>query len=110
MVAQARDGAAPKAAAKPEPAPEKAATAKPMGKRAAILAAAQGGTIPAAPDFSAPTHARFRKKLAEVVAMVEAGNIEGLKAFPIKPVSSSPKAIARYRDLAVIALEAKAAA
>jgi hypothetical protein len=112
MVAQARDGAAaPKAAAAPEPAPEKGdrptRAEKPVGKRAAILAAAQAGTIPIAPDFSAPTHARFRKKLAEVVAMVEAGNIEGLKAFTINPVSSSPKAIARYRDLAVIALEAK---
>jgi hypothetical protein len=111
MIAQARDGApAPKAAAKPEPAPERAATAKPMGKRAAILAAAQAGTIPAEPDFSAPTHTRFRKKLAEVVAMVEAGDIERLKAFAINPVSSSSKAIARYRDLAVIALEAKGTA
>lgn len=79
---------------------------KPSGKRAAILEAAQRGELPAAPDFSAATHKPHRKKLEAVVAMVKAGDIEGLKAYPINPISSSPKAIARYRDLAVIALEA----
>lgn len=82
---------------------------KPLGKRAAILAAAEAGEIPAAPDFSAETHKRFRGKLAEVIALAEAGDIKGLKAFAINPVSSSPKAIAKYRDLAVIALEARKA-
>lgn len=81
---------------------------KPTGKRAEILAAAKAGTIPAAPDFSAETHARFRKKLGEIVALVEAGEIEALKAFPINPISSSPKAMDKYRNLAVIALEARA--
>ncbi len=81
---------------------------KAPGKRAAVLEAAQRGELPAAPDFSAATHARFRKKLAEAVALVEAGNLEGLRAFEINPISSSRKAIARYRDLAVIALEAQA--
>ncbi|XAI96329.1 hypothetical protein [Microcystis phage Mae-JY30] len=79
------------------------------GKRAAILEAAQRGEVPAAPDFSANTHKPFRKKLEAVVAMVEAGDIAGLEAFAINPVSSSPKAIAKYRDLAVIALKAQAA-
>lgn len=83
-------------------------SAKPLGKRAAILEAAQRGELPPIPDFSAPTHARFRKKLDEVVAMAKAGDIKGLKAFHINPVSSSPKAIDRYRNLAVIALEARA--
>jgi hypothetical protein len=36
-------------------------------------------------------------------------DLAGLKAITINPVSSSPKAIARYRDLCVIALESKAA-
>lgn len=81
---------------------------KPSGKRAEILAAAQAGTIPDAPDFSAETHSRYRKKLGEIVALVEAGNIEALKAFPINPISSSPKAMDKYRNLAVIALEARA--
>jgi hypothetical protein len=83
--------------------------ASPQGKRAEVLAAAEKGVLPAAPDFSAETHKRFRPKLAEVVALVEKGDVKALKAFPINPVSSSPKALAKYRDLAVIALEAKAA-
>ncbi len=107
---------APKVAAKPAKPAKKAAgrKAKPEarasgGKRAAILAAAERGVLPAAPDFSAPTHARFRDKLHEVVVMAMAGNLAGLKKFTINPVSSSPKAIDRYRNLAVIALKARAA-
>lgn len=83
------------------------AARKPAGKRAEALEAAQRGELPAAPDFSAATHKPHRKKLETVIAMVKAGDIEGLKAFEINPVSTSPRAIARYRDLAVIALEAK---
>jgi len=89
--------------------PKAEAAPKPLGKRAAILAAAQAGQLPTPPDFNAPTHARFRAKLAAVVSLVEAGDVGGLKAFAINPVSSSPKAIARYRDLAVTALEARRA-
>jgi hypothetical protein len=64
--------------------------------------------MPTAPDFSKPTHARFRTKLAQIVASAEAGNIAGLQAFEINPVSSSPKAMARYRDLCLIAIAARA--
>lgn len=39
--------------------------------------------------------------------MAEAGDVVGLKAMVINPVSSSPKAMAKYRDLAVIAIEAR---
>lgn len=81
--------------------------AKATGKRAAILEAAQRGEIPNAPDFSAATHARFRKKLDEIVALVKSGDLETLKGLEINPASSSRKAMARYRDLAVIALEAR---
>lgn len=77
------------------------------GKRKAIIEQAQSGALPAAPDFSKPTHARFRAKLAKLVALAEAGDIEGLKAIEINPVSTSPKAMARYRDLAIMALEAR---
>jgi hypothetical protein len=80
-----------------------------VGKRAAIVAAAQAGALPTAPDFSAATHARFRGKLAELVKLAEAGDIEGLRAYAIKPVSTSPKALDRYRNLCVIALEARGA-
>jgi hypothetical protein len=78
-----------------------------IGKRQAIVDLAQSGTMPTAPDFSKPTHARFRTKLAQIVAFAEAGNIAGLQAFEIKPVSSSPKAMARYRDLCLIAIAAR---
>lgn len=77
------------------------------GKRKAIIEQAQAGVLPVAPDFSKPTHARFRTKLAKLVALAEAGDVEGLKAIEINPVSTSPKAMARYRDLAVIAIEAQ---
>lgn len=79
------------------------------GKRAAVIEAAQRGELPSAPDFSAETHRRYRNKLAGIVALAEAGDIAGLKAVVINPISSSPKAMAKYRDLCVIALEAKAA-
>ena len=77
------------------------------GKRKAIIEQAQAGALPAAPDFSKPTHARFRAKLAKLVALAEAGDLEGLRAIEINPVSTSPKAMARYRDLAIIAIEAR---
>jgi hypothetical protein len=77
------------------------------GKRKAIIEQAQAGTLPAAPDFSKPTHARFRTKLAKLVALAEAGDVEGLKAIEINPVSTSPKAMARYRDLAIMAIGAR---
>ncbi|WP_234837251.1 hypothetical protein [Sinorhizobium meliloti] len=85
----------------PAKAPAKAPTAaaapaadKALGKRAQIAADAEAGIIPAKPDFSAPTHARFRKQLDEIAALVEKGDINALKAYPINPVSSSPKAMA----------------
>jgi len=79
---------------------------KPLGKRAAILAAARAGILPAPPDFTAETHKRFRGKLADLVALAAAGDVVGLKAYPIKPISSSPKALDRYRTLCVVALGA----
>ena len=95
----------PITAAEEEP---KVAPATVVGKRKAILDHAQTGALPDAPDFSKPTHARFRAKLAQIVALAEAGDIAGLQAFEINPVSSSPKAIAGYRDLCVIAITARA--
>ena len=94
----------PITAAEEEP---KAAPAPVVGKRQAVLDQAQSGALPPAPDFSKPTHARFRAKLAQIVALAEAGDIADLQAFEINPVSSSPKAMARYRDLCVIAITAR---
>ena len=87
----------------------KAAITPVFGKRQAILDQAHAGALPQAPDFSKPTHARFRAKLAQIVALADAGDIAGLQAFEINPVSSSPKAMARYRDLCVIAITARSA-
>ena len=84
-----------------------APTALTIGKRQAILDQAQAGALPQPPDFSKPTHARFRAKLAQIVALAEASDIAGLLAFEINPISSSPKAMARYRELAIISIKAR---
>ena len=76
-------------------------------KATAAMDAAKTGTLPVPPDFSAPTHARFRGKLEGLIALAERGDIAGLEAVSINPVSSSPKALARYRDLCVTALQAR---
>jgi hypothetical protein len=86
----------------------KAATALAIGKRQAILDQAQTGALPPAPDLSKPTHARFRTKLAQIVALAEAGDVAALLAFENNSVSSSPTAMARYRDLCVIVITARA--
>jgi len=99
-VATDTDGQPPIQISEPEQA--KPPTSSKPGKRRAIIERAQAGALPAAPDFSKPTHARFRAKLAKLVALAEAGDVESLKAIEINPVSTSPKAMARYRDLAVV--------
>ena len=65
----------PAGEAAPEAGEPKAATPPPIGKRQAILDQAQNGVLPQAPDFSKPTHARFRTKLAQIIALTEAGDI-----------------------------------
>lgn len=97
-------GMAPLGIAPPEAAPG-AAMARMSGKFKEALEVAKKGILPAQPDFTAETHRRWRPKLAEVVALAEAGDVEALKAYEIKPISTSPKAIDRFRNLAVIALE-----
>jgi hypothetical protein len=97
-----------KARAKAMDAAADAETAKPARKAKAAPAAkpAPANGIPTPPDFSAKTHAPYRGRLEAVIALVEAKDIAGLKAFQIAPYSSSPRAIARYRDRAIAALEA----
>ena len=77
------------------------------GKRKAIIVQAQAGTLPEPPDFSAETHKRFRPKLAKLVEMAKTGDIDGLKAMEINPVSTRPRAMLRYRDLCIAALEVR---
>ena len=67
------------------------------------------GELPTPPDFSAETHKPYRGKREKLIALAEAGDIEGLRAVAINPTSTSPKALIRYRDLAIRALEARAA-
>jgi hypothetical protein len=94
---------APIADAEPAPAP----SAPRRRRDADIEAKARQGELPPPPDFSAPTHARFRAKLAALVELAGKADATGLRAISINPVSSSPKALARYRDLAVLAIDAR---
>ncbi len=87
--------------------PETAPSAPRRRRDADIEAKARQGELPPPPDFSAPTHARFRAKLAALVELAEKADAIGLRAIAINPVSSSPKALARYRDLVVLAIEAR---
>jgi len=45
------------------------------------------GELPPPPDFSAPTHARFRAKLAALVELAGKADASGLRAIQINPVS-----------------------
>lgn len=90
------------------PAPDEEPAPQRMRKSTAeAIEAAKRGILPTPPDFSAETHTRFRPKLAELTALIEKRDIAGLKAYPINPISTSPKALDRYRNLAVAALEAQ---
>jgi hypothetical protein len=111
--APAEAAPATQATAKPEAAhaPAKGAgkgSRQPGGKKAEVLAAAQAGKLPATPDFSSPTHKPYRARLAVLVDLATNGDLKGLRAVEmIPPRSTSPKAMHRYRDLCMIALEAQ---
>jgi hypothetical protein len=97
----------PKAAPKPDPERGATGNAQRRPSNADLEAIAQQGELPPPPDFSAPTHSRFRNKLEGLIALAERGDAEALRAVTINPVSSSPKALARYRDLCIAAIEAR---
>ncbi|MCA3447748.1 MAG: hypothetical protein INF93_13690 [Rhodobacter sp.] len=103
--------AAPEPAVEPAPIayvePPAAPGAPRRRREADIEAKARQGELPPPPGFSAPTHARFRARLAALAELAGKADATGLRAMPINPVSSSPKALARYRDLAVLAIEAR---
>lgn len=105
----------PKAKAEPKAKGKLKAERKPrekkpqlLGVRAQLDADAKAGKLPPPPDFSAATHARYRDKLAQLVKLADAGDAKGLNAFEINPVSTSPKALDRYRNLCATALQARA--
>jgi hypothetical protein len=68
--------------------------------------AAAKGTIPKAPDFSANTHKSYRPMLADVEKLVKARNLKALEAYKVKGTCSSPTAVKKYREIALIALRA----
>jgi hypothetical protein len=74
---------------------EQPAKSKTIGKRQANVDQPAAGILPSQTDFPKPTHARFRAKLARLAELAEAGEIAGLKAGVINPISTSPKAINR---------------
>lgn len=82
---------------------EPKAARAPSGKRAGSPRR-PGAASRRLPDVSAATHERFRTKFDELVALVVERNIGALKSYKISPISSSPKARDKYRNLAVIAL------
>jgi hypothetical protein len=73
-----------------------------------LLESAHAGVLPTPPDFTADTHKNYRAKLARIVEAIAAGDVAALEAVDIKPVCSSSIPMARFRNLAVIALKARA--
>lgn len=96
----------------PEPA-AKADKPKKLSARAQLaadtLAAAEAGKLPPVPNFDAPTHNSYRKKLMGLVDAAKAGNLAHLEADTTEPKCSSRIPLCRYRDLAIIAVKAQLA-
>lgn len=93
-----------KPAAEPRPARDPNAVRAPRTDK--VLEAAKQGVMPTPPDFSADTHKGWRKKHAELVALADDGDVDGLRAYKINPISTSPRALDRYRNAAIAAIEA----
>ena len=68
-----------------------------------ILTAANAGKLPEAPDWSKRTH--YRAQYEALIELVKAKDIRGLERLAL-PTSITQ--LGRYRDLAVIALKARA--
>lgn len=88
------------------PVPEKAKR-QPTARYADMFEAASRGELPNAPDLTAPTHKAFAKRGAAIIAMAEAGDLDGLRADTMEPKSSTRAMICRYRDAAIFALIAR---
>jgi len=89
-------------AAPPAPPAPPARAAAPA---APIIAAAVRATLPPPPNFEAATHKPYRAKLAKLIELAHAGDIGGMLAIEIKPSSTSPKALIRYRNAVIAALQ-----
>lgn len=62
--------------------------------------------LPTPPDFSKPSHAPYRKRLAAMVEAAEKGDAAFLAGLTFKVERSSQKIMARYRDACLTALKA----
>jgi hypothetical protein len=81
-----------------------------FGRRnhARILEQAKAGHMPPKPDFRAETHKYWRARLDEVAELAKKGDAAALKKCEIPDYSSSPRAINRFKDLCLVALQARA--
>lgn len=77
------------------------------GKRSRPATVSAPGALPTPPNFEAATHKPYRAKLAKLIELAAAGDVEGLAAVKINPTSTSPRALIRYRDAAIAAIQAK---
>jgi hypothetical protein len=77
------------------------------GKARQAYRDAISGKMPTPPDFTAEPHAAYRKKLEQVIAWAEAGNLEALRNFNMRMNSSSTIPLGRYVHCAILALEAQ---
>lgn len=102
------DGADAAEAARPAKA-ARAKKAKSLGKRAQVEVDAAAGKLPPLPSFGGQDKARYAKQVEELGALTAKKDIKGLNALEIPTYSSCRRAMAKYRDLAVIALQAQAA-
>jgi hypothetical protein len=109
--ARAAAPAKPSKIIEPTPIPVPAERMEGMSiKTAAKFIAAATGELPEPPDLSAPsTSPSDRKELALLVEMAKAGDCEGLRAYGIRPYYTGAIKLDRYRQCAVIAIEARRA-
>ncbi len=93
----------------PTPVPTPAQNMAGMSRaNAELYLAAAEGRMPTPPDFSKPSYAPDRKRLAELVALAEAGDAAGLRAYSVRVYYSAALELDRFRHRCIIALEARA--
>lgn len=69
---------------------------------------AKAGTIPSAPDMSAPTHRYYVGKQAELTKLAKAGDLKGLQKYDLgEREDGSPLLLKKYRAVLVTALKNK---
>lgn len=83
-------------------------SSRPSAEARELAERAAKGILPKAPDMSAPNHKSWLKRLAAIEALVKAKDVKALRADDLQPKSSSRVLICRYRNAAIVALEAKA--